>query len=82
MPLYIIFFGIKAKRITVKIVKTVTVCPEGKLLKPSKVLPTIIKLSLFKISAGLGIENNSFKNLHKTAETSKADNNDSQNLGA
>lgn len=71
MPLYMIFFGIKAKRITVKIVKTVTVCPEGKLLKPSKVLPTIIKLSLFKISAGLGIENNSFKTYIKLQKLAK-----------
>ena len=82
MPLYMFLLGIKANRITVKIVKMVTVCPDGKLLKPCNVLPTIIKLSSFKISAGRGIKNKSLKNLQKTAETSKAESNYSQTLGA
>lgn len=55
--LWLLFFGISANKRTVSIVKITVECPDGKLLFPHKVFPTITKLLLSNITAGLGMAN-------------------------
>ena len=57
-------------------------CPEGKLLCPVNAFPMITKLLLSNTAAGLGTANILFSITEKIAETSEADINDSQILGA
>ena len=76
--LYFNVIGIKANIKTVRVVKTVIECPEGKLAKPMAVFPRIKKLSLSKTSEGRGTRNKFFNIVENKAENNEADNNASQ----
>lgn len=79
---FTMFFGINANIKTVKTVKIVIECPEGKLLvEPGSIFPIITKLSVFKADAGRGTEKNSFKIFENIAENIDAEINASQNFG-
>ena len=80
--LYFNFSGRNANNKMVSVVKTVMACPDGKLEKPVAALPTITKLLLSKICAGLGTKNIFFSVQEKRRDTSEADSNDSHILGA
>lgn len=81
--LCIVFLGIKANIMTIIIVKTVTECPEGRLLFfPGWTLPIMAKEVLSKTAAGLGTQNSGFNITQIRADTIDAESKVSHNLGA
>ena len=76
------FFGIKPKSKTVRTVKTVIECPDGKLLCPQTAFPTIKKLSLLNTTAGLGTANIFFNEHESMSDNKSPENKASQTLGA
>ncbi|GIZ15494.1 hypothetical protein RCZ15_20550 [Capnocytophaga catalasegens] len=65
--------GMKANNKIVSVVKIVIECPEGKLEKPTAVLPIIENVSLSYMVAGLGISKNSFKLLENKRDSKEAE---------
>jgi hypothetical protein len=74
--------GINAKSKTVRKVKTVMECPEGKLECPGKAFPMITKLLWSKVAAGLGTENQFFNPVENINENKDAKMRASHILGA
>lgn len=75
------FEGINANNNIVSIAKIVIECPEGKLVCPDNVFPTITKLLWSNTAAGRGTENIFFNKYEDTSDSNRLDIKDSHILG-